>query len=459
MYFLPLIATYLLINRSFATIDSDLESDYENEKCNPVLDKQCLACNEALGRSIHETFSHGTEYFAVTSCRKGVRFGSNGLQLTIRKEFDNPALTSSFYILYGKVEAEIKGSFGPGIVSSFYLQSDDLDEIDIAEILGGDPFNYQTNYFIKGNVTTYDRARYHKLNKSPLNEFYTYGVEWTPKMITWYLNGEPVRQLNRLNKQGYPSSPMVVKLSLWSGETTQDQGTIAWSRGLTDYNNGPFMMHIKNLKVSDYSTGESYMYGWLPNGQWMKLNAKGGSIYKDGSETQSPPKFPTQRHEDWTVPHERSVILPTSTKIKPTGTEKPFDFASTTIAIDKLIKKINPKKSKNSKGLYEFPKQTGVYELVRESWETSIFSTSTETHFQTTIKNGESKTTSDRKLKSKESSFIQFPEKEGENDDKKKSTKTNKKQKKKKTSEASTFNFTSISFILLIETILIMTSF
>ena len=45
--------------------------------------------------------------------------------------------------MYGKVEAEIKGAAGKGIISSFYLQSDDLDEIDVVEIFGSDPMNFK----------------------------------------------------------------------------------------------------------------------------------------------------------------------------------------------------------------------------------------------------------------------------------------------------------------------------
>ena len=48
--------------------------------------------------------------------------------------------------MYGKVEAEIKGAAGKGIISSFYLQSDDLDEIDVVEIFGSDPYEFQTNF-------------------------------------------------------------------------------------------------------------------------------------------------------------------------------------------------------------------------------------------------------------------------------------------------------------------------
>jgi beta-glucanase (GH16 family) len=55
-------------------------------------------------------------------------------------------LTSKWYIMFGKVEISVKAAPGAGIVSSFVLQSDTLDEIDW-EWLGADPDEVQSNYF------------------------------------------------------------------------------------------------------------------------------------------------------------------------------------------------------------------------------------------------------------------------------------------------------------------------
>ena len=278
----------------------DNNSDYEGQKCNPYRDKACLVNDEALGKKIFESFAEGTKYFTITSSTRGVRFGSEGLALTIQDEFDNPALVSSFYIMYGKVEAEIKGAAGKGIISSFYLQSDDLDEIDVVEIFGSDPYEFQTNIFIKGNTTTYDRGRYHEMHPSPLSEFHKYGIEWSPDLITWYLDDKPVRMLGRRNKHGLPCSPMFLKFSLWSVED-DDEGTIAWAGGAASFSEGPFTMHIKNLKVQDYSKALTYSYGNLRDGNWLDLRADGGYLY-EGHKYCLPPKMldklkPTPKQE------------------------------------------------------------------------------------------------------------------------------------------------------------------
>ncbi|RCK64924.1 Extracellular glycosidase CRH12 [Candida viswanathii] len=263
------------------------ESDYEIRRCNPYKDSKCLVSNEALGRKVFESFSDGTKYFTITSSRRGVRFDEEGLTLSILDKFDNPALASSFYIMYGRVEVEIKGASGRGIISSFYLQSDDLDEIDVVEIFGSDPFEFQTNFFVKGNVSNYDRGKYHQMHPSPLSGFHKYGVEWKPDLITWFLDDKPVRMLGRRNRHGMPCSPMFLKFSLWSADEN-DEGTIAWAGGVASFSDGPFAMHIKNLEVHDYSRGISYNYGHLRNGRWLDLTPEGGDIY-EGHRFCTPP--------------------------------------------------------------------------------------------------------------------------------------------------------------------------
>lgn len=281
-----LIPTIVLANATSDLDDDDddvCDDEFESIKCNPLLDETCLVTNPALGSSIFESFTNGTKYFAITSCTRGIKFDSNGLQLTLTKRYDNPALVSSFYIMYGKVEADIKGALGKGIISSFYLQSDDLDEIDIAEIFGGDPYEFQTNFFIKGNVSDYARGQYHQMPSSPLSKFHRYGVEWTPNGVVFSLDGKILRAISRSNKYGFPSSPMSIKFSLWAGGNDDNTpGTIAWAGGKTDYSKGPFTMIIKNVKVTDYSTGLAYSYGNLPNGKWLDLHSNGGKIHGSG---------------------------------------------------------------------------------------------------------------------------------------------------------------------------------
>lgn len=239
--------------------------------CNPLLDPSCLAQNRALGACFHHRFSQPLDQFIATTCPSGLDYSKEGLTLTLKERFDNPSLTSSFYILHGKVEAEISASKGRGVISSFYLHSDDLDEIDIAEIFGGDPFEFQSNFFVKGNTTTYDRGGYHTMTISPIGNYHKYAVEWTPEKVEWYLNGARVRVLKRDDPQGMPSSPMRLTFSLWAGgDPSNKEGTILWAGGSTNYAELPFQMHVRHVSVCDYSLGKEYVYG-NRMGEWITV--------------------------------------------------------------------------------------------------------------------------------------------------------------------------------------------
>lgn len=65
---------------------------------------------------------------------QNVPSGVDGAQFVVKQHGDNPTLTSDYCIFYGGVSAEMKAAPGAGIVSSFFLQSEDKDEIDWASI-------------------------------------------------------------------------------------------------------------------------------------------------------------------------------------------------------------------------------------------------------------------------------------------------------------------------------------
>lgn len=245
--------------------------------CNPISSSNCPA-DKALATDLSEDFSSNSTQFEVTSTESGVSFGDDGLTLTIAKRLDNPALKSKFYIMFGRVEVHMKAANGTGIVSDFYLQSDDLDEIDI-EFLGGDDTQFQSNYFSKGDTTTYDRGEYHTvLGDSPQTGFHNYTIDWTEEECVWYLDGEAVRTLKNSSSEGYPQTPMYLMTGAWAGgDSSNAAGTIEWAGGETDYSEAPFSMTIKKLIVSDYSTGKEYSYG-DQSGDWTSIKAKDGEI-------------------------------------------------------------------------------------------------------------------------------------------------------------------------------------
>lgn len=213
----------------------------------------------ALGRAISVDFTQG----AVDSftSQGSPTYEADGVHLSVAASGNAPQLNSRFFIMFGKVSVTMKAAPGAGIVSSLVLQSDTLDEIDF-EWLGATNNEAQSNYFGKGDVTTYNRGAFHQTAENQ-QEFITYDIEWTSTQIIWSIGGSVVRTLTpeTADTNQYPQTPMQVKFGVWSGgDPANAAGTIAWARGPTDFSKGPFTMVVKSISISDYSTGTSYEY-------------------------------------------------------------------------------------------------------------------------------------------------------------------------------------------------------
>ncbi|KAI2615636.1 glycoside hydrolase family 16 protein [Hypoxylon sp. NC1633] len=242
--------------------------------CNP-LTSTCSA-DTALGMAIDVDFTKGAVNSFTSSGNP--TYGSDGATFTVRQSGDAPQLTSVFYIMFGRVEINLKAAPGAGIVSSFVLQSDDLDEIDW-EWLGADSTEVQSNYFGKGITSSYNRGQFHEMGNNQ-NGFVTYVIDWTSDRVIWTVDGTTVRTLQASEAESgqYPQTPMQVKFGAWSGgDPSNAQGTIQWARGPTDYSKGPFSMSVKSVKVTDYSTGHSYTYGDT-SGSWQSIRSDGGKV-------------------------------------------------------------------------------------------------------------------------------------------------------------------------------------
>lgn len=154
-------------------------------------------------------------------------YDSNGVSFTVAKQGDAPQINSKFYIMFGKLEVSLKAATGAGIVSSVVLQSDVLDEIDW-EWLGANPSEVQTNYFGKGQTTTYNRGAWHP-DPNSQSTFKTYTIDWTADQIVWQIGGQTIRALRRQDAAAgqYPQTPMQVKIGAWSGgDPSNAPGTI-----------------------------------------------------------------------------------------------------------------------------------------------------------------------------------------------------------------------------------------
>ncbi|PGH13018.1 hypothetical protein AJ80_06502 [Polytolypa hystricis UAMH7299] len=251
--------------------------------CNPT--KQSCPADPALGGHADFDFTQGpSDRFSAVGSPS---YDGNGAAFTVAKSGDAPTITSRFYIMFGHVEWVIKAAPGTGIVSSAVLQSDALDEIDW-EWLGGNNEQVQSNYFAKGDTSSYDRGAFHA-NPGNHDGFHTYSIDWTSSQIEWKIDGQSVRTLTpETSNNQYPQTPMMIKVGSWAGgDPGNPEGTIQWAGGLTDYSAGPFTMLLKSIAVTDYSTGQEYRYT-DQSGTWQSIEAVGGKVNGNGSPGKGP---------------------------------------------------------------------------------------------------------------------------------------------------------------------------
>lgn len=213
---------------------------------------------------------------------------TDGAKFTIKSFTDGPTMASNFYIFFGKVEAVMKAAPGAGIISSFILESDDLDEIDW-EMIGSQTTQVQSNYFGKGNTTDYTRGAFHPV-AAPATSFHTYTIDWKQDSTTWAIDGKVVRTLNYADAIGgknYPQTPSNIRLGNWvGGQPNGNKGTIEWAGGIADMTQAPFDMFVKSISITNYNPAASYSYG-DSTGSWQSIQKSQKVVSGSPSESGS----------------------------------------------------------------------------------------------------------------------------------------------------------------------------
>ncbi|PKS12873.1 hypothetical protein jhhlp_000213 [Lomentospora prolificans] len=243
--------------------------------CDPT--KKTCPADPAVGGDFTIDFTKGkNSFFALADGTTLTYDKEKGAVFSIANEKQAPTISSPGYIFFGKLEVDLIAAPGAGIITSIVLQSDCLDEIDW-EWLGGSPDEVQTNYFSKGDTSTYDRGGVHAVSAST-STFHTYTIEWTKDALTWSIDGNAVRTLTYADAKGgkeYPQTPMQVKLGTWvAGRSDAPEGTVQWAGGLANFDNGPSNGYYKRVVVDDYMGGnkaaKSYVYSDR-TGTWQSI--------------------------------------------------------------------------------------------------------------------------------------------------------------------------------------------
>ncbi|KAH0430236.1 glycosyl hydrolase family 16 [Colletotrichum camelliae] len=230
--------------------------------CDPT--KKTCPANAGLDKSSYTVdFTKGADTSAWTTTAGNITYSSSGAEFTLNKKGDAPTIETSWYFFFGRAEVHMKAAPGTGIVSSVVIESDDLDEVDW-EWLGGKNTEVQTNYFGKGNTTSYDRGAFHTVADSQGTST-NYTIDWSKEAVKWYIDSALVRTLNyadALGGQNFPQTPARLRLGIWAGgDPDNSAGTITWAGGETDYTKAPYTMTVQSVSITNANPAGSYTYG------------------------------------------------------------------------------------------------------------------------------------------------------------------------------------------------------
>jgi beta-glucanase (GH16 family) len=261
--------------------------------CDPTKRDDCPA-RKAIGSKVVEIdFRKGANKFFEVADGTSLKYDNElGALFSISKATDAPTIGSKQWMFFGQVDVVVRAARGAGIVTSFVLQSDDLDEIDW-EWIGSDNAQVQHNFFSKGCTEVYDRGGFSPV-ADPINQFHTYTIKWTPEQLDWIIDGAVVRTLKNTGIEGcsgYPQSPMQIKLGTWvAGKEGAPQGTIEWAGGLADFSDIPFDGYYQSLRIQDYMGGakEATEYQYTDKtGTWQSIKVVNNGEEEDKDSSSS----------------------------------------------------------------------------------------------------------------------------------------------------------------------------
>ncbi|MDE5557439.1 MAG: glycoside hydrolase family 16 protein [Ruminococcus sp.] len=152
--------------------------------------------------------------------KKNTSFDGGVLNLTIDEDksgkynYSGAEYRTADFYSYGYYETSMQAIKNDGVVSSFFTytgpsDNNPWDEIDI-EILGKDTTKVQFNYYTNG---TGNHEYMYDLGFDASEGFHTYGFDWQPDHITWYVDGKAVYTAT----ENIPSTSGKIMMNVWNG--------------------------------------------------------------------------------------------------------------------------------------------------------------------------------------------------------------------------------------------------
>ncbi|MBK9579537.1 MAG: family 16 glycosylhydrolase [Fibrobacteres bacterium] len=194
------------------------------------------------------------------------------------KPWKSAELISKETFKYGAFEARVRAAEGSGMITTFFLWKDGSElpgakwqEQDF-EIWGKDGL-VQSQAMTPGDPRV-EHTAVHRLPTKAWERYYTYRMEWTPKKLSFYIDGTKVREETdpvEFEKLLDPAKaePAQLRTGLWAGD-------FAWS-GAFDATKVPQASFVNWLQVFDYTpgagpNGSDFSLRWRDNFDGMNWN-------------------------------------------------------------------------------------------------------------------------------------------------------------------------------------------
>lgn len=122
---------------------------------------------------------------------------------------------------HGYYEATMRAAPGSGVITGFFTYTGPpfgqvWNEIDV-EVLGAKPREVLLTYFLGDEKL----SKVVPLGFDATAGFHTYGFDWQPGFIEWYVDGRPVHKVTG-NRLPLPNIPQKLMVNLWASETLTD---------------------------------------------------------------------------------------------------------------------------------------------------------------------------------------------------------------------------------------------
>lgn len=174
---------------------------------------------------------------------------------------------------------------------------------------------------------------------TPQETFHTYTIEWSPKSVSWAIDGNTVRTLNYADAKGgsrFPQTPARLRLGIWAGgDSSNEQGTIEWAGGQTDYSGAPFTMYVKSVHIENTHPAGEYTYSDT-SGDWQSIKFDDSkpddddTSSKTTSSTSSESSTSSSSSETSSSETSTSTSSETSTSTTDSETDKPTSTSTGT---------------------------------------------------------------------------------------------------------------------------------